>query len=94
MEPQPNGEKQYRAFHDDCLTGKTLAYAQPWASAWGHHGIKTAPRWCSPQVAPGAWVAFREGDTLKGDYAFLMHRQPDQSRGVKNAGPDDERFGA
>jgi hypothetical protein len=162
MEPQPSGEKQYRAFNDDCLTGKTLAYAQPWASAWGHHGVKTAPRWCSPpqwnywrllcdlncgvsfiawygndlevarsgryrygknstaeaanykdefdaafhftatyagyhaspQVAPGAWVAFREGDTLKGDYAFLMHRHLDQSRGVKNAGPDGQRFGA
>lgn len=162
MEPRSNGEKQYQAFLDDCRTGKTLAYAEPWASAWGHHGVKTDPRWCSPpqwnywrllcdlncgvsfiacyandlevarsgryrygksrttevapfkgefdaafrfaakyagyhaspQAAPGAWVALREGGTLKGDYTFLMQRLPDHTREVKNAGPDDQRFGA
>jgi hypothetical protein len=40
-------ERQYRIFYDDCRSGKTLAYAEPWASAWGHHGIKD-DRWCSP----------------------------------------------
>ena len=162
INPRPNGERQYQAFLDDSRTGKTLAYAEPWASAWGHHGGKTDPRWCSPpqwnywrllcdlhcgvsfiacyardlevarsgryrigkadtidaavfqdefdaafrfaakyaghhaapQAAPGAWVAFREGDTLKGDYTFLMQRLPDHTREVKNAGPDDQRFGA
>ena len=137
-------------------------YAEPWASAWGDHGTKTDPRWCSPpqwnywrllcdlhcgvsfiacyandlevarsgryrtgkttqpeaarfkdefdaafrfaakyagyhaspQAAPGAWVAFREGDTLKGDYTFLMQRLPDNTREVKKAGPEDQRFGA
>jgi hypothetical protein len=28
----------------------------------------------SPGESPGAWVAFREGDFLKGDYTFLMER--------------------
>lgn len=162
MEPRSNGEKQYQKFLDDCRSGKTLAYAEPWASAWGHHGVKTDARWCSPpqwnywrllcdlncgvsfiacyandlevarsgryrygktsatdgaqfkdefdaafrfaakyagyhaspQAAPGAWVAFREGDTLAGDYTFLMRRMPDQTQGVKKSGPDDQRFGA
>ena len=165
VEPRKGVSDQYQRFLDDCRTGKTLAYAEPWASAWGHHGGKTDPRWCSPpqwnywrllcdlhcgvsfiacygtdlevalngryrggnlsaaeakeattfkdefgaafqfaakyagyqtspKSAPGAWVAFREGDTLKGDYTFLMQRKPDRTREVKNAGPDDQRFGA
>ena len=163
VEPRKGGIDQYQRFLDDCRTGKTLAYAEPWASAWGHHGGKTDPRWCSPpqwnywrllcdlhcgvsfiacygndlevalsgryrggkattttdaavfkdefdaairfaakyagyhaspDSAPGAWVAFREGDTLKGDYTFLMQRLPDHTREVKSVGPDDQRFGA
>lgn len=165
VEPRKGVSGQYQQFLDDCRTGKTLAYAEPWASAWGHHGGKTDPRWCSPpqwnywrllcdlhcgvsfiacyasdlevahsgryrvgnlsnaesknattfkdefdaafqfaakyagyhaspKVAPGAWVAFREGDTLKGDYTFLMQRETDQTREIKNAGPGDQRFGA
>jgi hypothetical protein len=162
VEPRKGGIDQYQRFLDDCRTGKTLAYAEPWASAWGHHGGKTDPRWCSPpqwnywrllcdlhcgvsfiacygndlevalsgryrggkaattdvavfkdefdaafrfaakyagyhatpQDAPGAWVAFREGETLEGDYTFLMQRLPDHTREVKSVGPDDQRFGA
>jgi hypothetical protein len=162
MEPRKGCSGQYEQFLADCRTGKTLAYAEPWASAWGDHGGKSDPRWCSPpqwnywrllcdlhcgvsfiacyandlevarsgryragkdaaveaaqfkdefdaafrfaaryagyhaspQISPGAWVAFREGDTLTGDYTFLMHRQPDHTREVKKSGPDDQRFGA
>lgn len=162
MEPRKGVSGQYEQFIVDCRTGKTLAYAEPWASAWGDHGGKTDPRWCSPpqwnywrllcdlhcgvsfiacyandlevarsgryragkgsateaaqfkeefdaafrfaakyagyhaspQVSPGAWVAFREGDTLTGDYTFLMQRQPDHTREVKKMGPDEQRFGA
>jgi len=162
VEPRTGGIDQYLRFLDDCRTGKTLAYAEPWASAWGHHGGKTDPRWCSPpqwnywrllcdlhcgvsfvacygtdlevalsgryrggkattsdaavfkdefdaafrfaakyagyhaspDSAPGAWVAFREGDTLKGDYTFLMQRLTDHTREVKSAGPAEQRFGA
>jgi len=160
-------ELQYKRFYDDCRSGKTVGYAEPWASAWGHHGSEKDDRWCSPpqwfywtqlnnlhcgvsyigiysmdmQVAingtykvgdtdykddenhtyqkefletlnftnkyvgfhdklaksPGAWVAFRENDTilaangiakenrklkyLTGDYNFLMERLPDNSYG-------------
>jgi len=159
-------ERQYRIFYEDCRSGKTLAFAEPWASAWGHHG-KRDHRWCSPpqwfywtqlinlhcgvsfiglyssdmQVAingtyrsgdvdykdgengtykkeftdailfakkyvgyhdkptksPGAWVAFRENDSIladnnqsvnghklsfiTGDYNFLMERLSDKSYG-------------
>ena len=41
-------ELQYRRFYQDCRSGKTLGYAEPWASAWGHHGPETDDRWCSP----------------------------------------------
>lgn len=159
-------ERQYRIFYEDCRSGKTLAYAEPWASAWGHHG-KRDHRWCSPpqwfywtqlinlhcgvsfiglyssdmqlaldgtyksgdvdyrddenhtyqkeftetihfakkyvgfhdkpSISPGAWVAFRENDSIlannnqpaggrklsfiTGDYDFLMKRLPDNSYG-------------
>lgn len=41
-------EFRYRRFYDDARSGHTLAYAEPWASAWGQHGGKTDDRWCSP----------------------------------------------
>ncbi len=146
VEPRTHGEGQYRAFLEFCRSGKTLGYAEPWADAWGRHGGKTDPRWCSPcqwnywrllvdlhcgisfiavygtdlahwkepefraafefaakyagyhaspSVAPGAWVALREGNQLKGDYTFLMQRLPgDATRAVQSVGPDDQRFGA
>jgi hypothetical protein len=50
----------------------------------------------SPSVAPGAWVALREGGPLfKGDYTFLMHRLPGaELKAERKIGPDDQRFGA
>ena len=33
-------ENQYRRFYEDCRSGKTVGYAEPWASAWGDHGGK------------------------------------------------------
>ena len=157
-EPRSQGtERQYQTFLKYCRTGKTLAYAECWASAWGHHGGKTDPRWCSPpqwnywrlladlhcgvsfiaaygsdldvalrgtyqgkdvssykdefreafqfaakyagyhaspEDSPGAWVAFREGNFLKGDYTFLARRLPDRSKEARNVGPDDQRYGA
>jgi hypothetical protein len=47
----------------------------------------------SPATSPGAWIAFREGDYLKGDYTFLMQRVSG-GEPVKNVGPADQRFGA
>jgi hypothetical protein len=47
-EPRSRGlERQYQRFYDDCRSGKTVGYAEPWASAWGDHG-KTDHRSCSP----------------------------------------------
>src|SRR5262249_29791711 len=47
-EPRSHGlETQYRRFYDDCRSGTTVGYAEPWASAWGDHGI-VDHRWCSP----------------------------------------------
>ncbi|MBC8872823.1 MAG: hypothetical protein H8E44_25600 [Planctomycetes bacterium] len=49
VEPRSAGTKQrYLRFYRDCRSGKTTAYAEPWASCWGHHGGKTDDRWCSP----------------------------------------------
>jgi len=45
-----------------------------------------------PSKSPGAWIAFREGDYLRGDYTFLMERQqPDESVALSNV--DDTRYG-
>jgi hypothetical protein len=50
----------------------------------------------SPSLAPGAWVALRDGGLrLKGDYTFLMRRLPGTATtGGQKVGPDDQRFGA
>ena len=48
-EPRASGaERKYQRFVNDCRSGRTTAYAEPWASTWGHHGGKTDDRWCSP----------------------------------------------
>jgi hypothetical protein len=47
-EPRAGSEWRYRRFYTDCRSGLTSAYAEPWASAWGHHGGKTDDRACSP----------------------------------------------
>ncbi len=46
-EPRSSGtERQYAAFFDLARSGQTVAYAEPWASAWGEHGGQDDPRWC------------------------------------------------
>lgn len=46
----------------------------------------------SPESSPGAWIAFREGDYLKGDYSFLMDRNPDD-KSIALYNLDTEKFG-
>ncbi len=41
-------ERRYGMFYDFARSGETVAYAEPWASAWGEHGGKNDVRWCSP----------------------------------------------
>lgn len=49
MEPRGMGvERGYVNFLEYCRPGKALGYAEPWADAWGYHGGKRDPRWCSP----------------------------------------------
>jgi hypothetical protein len=48
-EPRTGGtERRYGLFYDYARAGDTVAYAEPWASAWGEHGGKLDARWCSP----------------------------------------------
>lgn len=48
-EPRTSGtERRYGLFYDYARSGGTVAYAEPWASAWGEHGGKIDARWCSP----------------------------------------------
>lgn len=48
VEPRTGSEWRYRRFYDDCRSGHTTAYAEPWASAWGYHGGAADDRACSP----------------------------------------------
>jgi len=49
VEPRGAGTvKQYQTFLDYARTGKTDAYAESWADAWGYHGGIRDARWCSP----------------------------------------------
>lgn len=78
------------------IYGADLAHAStPEFRAAFEFAKKYAGYHASPSVSPGAWVALREGDFLKGDYTFLMERLPgDATDPGKDVGPDDQRFGA
>jgi len=43
-----SAETKYGLFYQYCRNGGATAYAEPWASAWGHHTTITDDRWCSP----------------------------------------------
>jgi hypothetical protein len=48
-EPRSTGtEFRYMRFYNDCRSGKTVGFAEPWASAWGHHGGQKDHRPFSP----------------------------------------------
>lgn len=84
-------------------------YQREFAEAF-EFGAKYAGFHASPEVSPGAWVAFRENAValatneadpqnrqlsfLTGDYDFLMERLPDPTTGVHNVGPENQRQGA
>jgi hypothetical protein len=69
--------------------------ARPEYKAAFDFAAKYAGYHASPSVAPGAWVALREGSLLlKGDYSFLMRRVSGDLRGEEKVGPPEERFGA
>ncbi|MBK5210489.1 MAG: beta-galactosidase [Flavobacteriaceae bacterium] len=56
MEPRgPGAETKYDLFYKYCRNGKTLAYAEPWADAWGFHGPKKDSRW----TGPSQWTYWR-----------------------------------
>jgi len=57
-EMEPRGlpaEHNYGLFYKFARSGKTLAYAEPWANAWGNHGPITDPRW----TGPSQWTYWR-----------------------------------
>lgn len=79
-------ERKYRRFYDYCRSGKTDSYAEPWASAWGHHGPKQDDRWCSPPQwnywrllldlhCGVSYIALYSSDMLVGINGRYMYRQ-------------------
>ncbi len=69
--------------------------AEPEFRAGFDFAAKYAGFHASPDVAPGAWVALREGNFLKGDYTLLMERDAAKStdHAVDKQGPDDQHYG-
>jgi len=68
VEPHASGvEIQYRRFIEYCRTGKTVGYAEPWASAWGFHGSLTDHRWCSPPQ----WFYWTELNNLNCGVSYI-----------------------
>lgn len=56
-------------------------------------GAKYVGYHVSPSTSPGAWVAMREGDSLKGDYNFMMERIAGSGgTPLTSQGPADQRF--
>ena len=78
------------------IYGADLAHAaEPEYRAAFDFADRYAGYQASPSLAPGAWVALREGHLLKGDYTFLMRRLPGvEMKAEEKVGPDDQRFGA
>lgn len=60
-------ELQYLRFYQDCRSGKTLGYAEPWASAWGDHGGELDDRWCSPPQ----WFYWTQLNNLNCGISFI-----------------------
>lgn len=57
-EMEPRGiklEHNYHLFYEFARSGQTLAYAEPWASAWGEHGNQVDARW----TGPAQWTYWR-----------------------------------
>lgn len=93
--------------YDETVDGLNyqVEFARAFQFAARYAGYHDAPRY-----SPGAWVAFRDAPEIlarnahspnqltlnyfTGDYNFLMERLPDESIGVHNVGPDNQRFGA
>jgi hypothetical protein len=76
------------------LYGADLAHAaEPEFRAAFDFAGRYAGYHASPSAAPGAWVALREGNTLQGDYTFLMRRSGEMAA-LEKQGPADQRFGA
>jgi len=50
-----SGENGCLRFYQDCRSGKTVAYAEPWASAWGVHDSKVDDR----PISPPQWNYWR-----------------------------------
>lgn len=56
MEPRSTkAEPNFILFDKYCKSGQTLAYAEPWASAWGEHGGQIDPHW----TGPSQWTYWR-----------------------------------
>jgi hypothetical protein len=76
------------------LYGADLAHAgEPEFRAAFEFASRYAGYHASPSASPGAWVALREGNTLRGDYTFLMRRSGEMAA-LEKQGPGGERFGA
>ena len=102
-------ENQYRRFYEDCRSGKTVGYAEPWASAWGDHGL-VDHRWCSPPQwnywrslldlhCGVSFVALYANDLVvagNGTYHVKQHRYDEQTdrRGYQQEFAEAFRFTA
>jgi len=47
-EPRPSNVDQYERFEAYCRPGLTLGLAEPYADAWGVHGVQTDLHWQTP----------------------------------------------
>jgi hypothetical protein len=90
-EPRSTGlERQYGTFVDYARSGRTVAYAEPWASAWGEHGGGPDPRWCSP-AQWNYWTLLLNlhcGVSFIGEYHANLRFAVSGRHGQKDLGPD------
>lgn len=86
-------EDGYVGFSGTHSANPVREYWAPFRSAFEFASLYSGYH-ATAQDSPGAWVALREGNTLKGDYTFLMSRLSGTSSEVTLTGPESQPFGA
>jgi hypothetical protein len=92
MEPRgPKPETNYGLFYEFCKSGKTLAYAEPWADAWGHHGNQIDKRW----TGPSQWTYWRVLSDLNSGVSLIAVYTNDlrvAQLGIQRKGADVQKY--
>jgi hypothetical protein len=82
------GVSMVAAYGEDLLRADEAGFREGMGLAGRYAGYQR-----TPAASPGAWIAFRSGDYLPGDYTFLARRLGDCGQPLTGAGPEGSHEG-